>query len=114
MPVTIAGKNIMLDALALVGVKAGLHSLDPGSTGANEVSGGSYARQTITWSPAADANLDSANLPKFDVPADTWVRFYSVWSEAGVLLATGAVKEPEYFANAGQATLTDADIDLLN
>lgn len=46
-----------------------LHTADPGNTGASEVTGGSYARQTITFSAASNktttniADVTFANMP---------------------------------------------------
>ena len=48
-----------------------LHTGDPGGTGANEVAGGSYARQASTWNVASGvpavstlaANVDFAGMP---------------------------------------------------
>src|SRR5690606_6534718 len=45
--ITVNGKNAMLDALDLASLS--LHTGFPGSTGANEVTGGSYARQAVTF-----------------------------------------------------------------
>ena len=61
-----------------------LHSGFPGTTGANEISGGSpaYARQSITWNNAAARNLDSSNTPALDVPASTEVQYIGFWSAA--------------------------------
>lgn len=71
MPFTTAGKNQMLDNLGVTHVSA--HTADPGDTGANEVSGGSYARQSITFGAAAAGALDSSNTPVIPIPAGTTV-----------------------------------------
>jgi hypothetical protein len=83
------------DFVAPTTVYLALHTGDPGITGANEVTGGSYARQTITF--AADGGTgtslntgttDFASMPA--VPAPGVVAF-SLWDDptAGHCLWTG-------------------------
>lgn len=108
-----AGMAKALNALDINFVK--IHTGDPTADGsANEVSGGTYAGQTITWTTATGGNLDSSNTPTFDIPAGTTVTHYSLWSggSAGTCLATGALSASESFTGAGQYRLTDADINL--
>jgi hypothetical protein len=55
-------------AVAAVTAVAGylsLHTADPGTTGANEVSGGSYARQAITWNAASGGEQTSSDGQTF-------------------------------------------------
>lgn len=83
-----------------------LHTADPGTTGASEVTGGSpaYARQPVTWSaPTNGVITGSAN---FDVPAGTTVVSVGVWSAAsgGTFLDKGAVTS-QNFASQGAYTV---------
>lgn len=78
MPYSNAGKNLMLDALAPSHMS--LHSAYPGDTGANELAGGSYARQANTWNAAASGSKDNSNTPSFNVPAASTVAFIGFWS----------------------------------
>ncbi|GAA4059852.1 phage tail fiber protein [Actinomadura miaoliensis] len=116
MPLTNAAKNLMLDELGSVAVFASLHTADPGTTGAAEVSGGSpaYARKAITWNAAAGGNLDSSNAPVFDVPGGTTVTHFGLWSAAsgGTFYSGGQLSANETFTAQGQYTLTDADVNL--
>lgn len=109
------GKNAMLDALAGLAVFASLHTGDPGTTGANEVSGGSpaYARKAITWNAAAAGALDNNANPVFDVPGSTTVSYVGLWSAAsgGTFYGHFDVTD-EVFAGQGTYTLTDGDITL--
>ena len=108
-----AGKAKALNGLAIDFAK--IHTEDPTATGTvGEVAGGSYAGQTITWTPATDGNLDSSNQPLFDIPAGTTVSHYSLWSggDGGTCLGFGALSASEAFTGAGQYRLTDADINL--
>lgn len=106
----------MLDELAGVAVWASLHTASPGTTGVNEVSGGSpaYGRKAITWNAAASANLDNNANPVFDVPAATTVTHFGVWSAStgGTFYGGDALSDPETFAGQGTYTLSDVDISL--
>ncbi len=55
--ITTAQADVGLDAIIVTSTVyyLGLNTADPGTTGASEVTGGSYARQAITFSPAASA-----------------------------------------------------------
>ena len=64
-----AGLNAMLDALAALLDQASLHSSFPSLAGSNEISGGSYARQSITWNSAASGALDSSNQDRRRIAA---------------------------------------------
>ena len=108
MPFTDAGKNQMLDSLGTI--TASLHIADPGASGTSEVSGGSYARQTVTFSAASGGNLDSSNAPQFDVPGGTTVTHAGFW-DSTTFIGYAAVTN-ESFGGDGTYTLTDVDLSL--
>lgn len=59
-----------------------LHTADPGLTGLNEVTGGSYARQAITFGAAASKSITSSNTVDFTgMPAAT-VTHLGIWDAA--------------------------------
>ena len=66
-----AAKNTMLDALTIS--YASLHDGDPGTNGANEISGGSpaYARKAVTINAASSGSRALNADVTFDVPACT-------------------------------------------
>lgn len=109
-----AGKNVMLDQLGTVAVYASLHTADPGTTGVNEVTGGSpaYARKSITWN-AASGSKTASNAPVFDVPAGT-VAFYGLWSASsgGTYYGGGALSASETFAAQGTYTLSTTTLGI--
>lgn len=77
-----ARANAMLDTEYVTGDLLSLHSAYS-TTGANELSGGSYARQAITWAAAASrakANSGNINVP---VPAAASVAWLGIWNSAG-------------------------------
>lgn len=112
MPYTVAGKNRMLAALGATHVSA--HTADPGDSGTNEVSGGSYARSAITFNAPAAGSLDSSNVPAISIPAATTVTHVGYWDalSGGVFLGSSVVTGTEVFNNAGTLSVTDADLDL--
>jgi hypothetical protein len=59
-----------------------LHSGDPSTTGANELTGGSpaYARKAVTWNTAASGLRTNNGALVFDVPAATTVFHVGLWS----------------------------------
>lgn len=86
MTIFSGGKAAMLDALSIA--QMSLHTAYPGSAGANEVSGGSYARQACTFGAAAGSTRTLSAGVTFTVPACTveWVGFLN---GSGVMQACG-------------------------
>lgn len=92
-----AGENAAGAAILTAGTTyfLSLHSADPGTTGANEFSGGGYVRQAIvfsTWASGATANTLSISVPNAGTTASTHI---GVWStstagtyECGAVLAS--------------------------
>jgi hypothetical protein len=111
MPLTTAAKNVMLGALAEIATAVSLHTADPVSTGAAEVTGGSYARKAITWAAASGGNLDASNAPLFEVPGGITITHFGLWS-GNTFIGGGELSAAEAFTGAGTYTLTDADIAL--
>jgi hypothetical protein len=72
----------MLDAELSANDKLSLHTAYS-TTGANEVTGGSYARQTVTWAAAASRSKASSGNVDLQVPAGTTVAWIGVWNSTG-------------------------------
>lgn len=75
MAFTTLGLNKMLNGITYA--FASLHTGFPGQTGANEVTGSSYARQAITVSAASGEQRSLSAAVSFSVPACTvaWIGF---------------------------------------
>jgi len=74
-------------------VYVSLHSADPGETGANEISGGGYARQQVTFNAPSGGSMTNSNLLRWNnMPAVT-VTHVALWDAptAGNCLWTGAL-----------------------
>ena len=111
-----AGKNVALDALGDVAVYVSLHTADPGTTGTNEVTGGTpaYARKAAeAWASASGGSMSAYGTdPVFDVPACT-VAYAGLWSAstAGTFYGSAQLTS-ETFSAQGTYTLTGFTISL--
>lgn len=109
MPYTPDGKGIMLEELASQITHVSLHTGAPGTTGANEVAGGAYARKTAAFAAFDDTDAIAINPAiEFDVPAATTVAYVGFWIDGtpDVFVGYDDLDEPETFGSAGKLTLT--------
>lgn len=103
MGLTVVERNAMLDARTFNGLS--LHTADPGTTGANEVSGGTYARATgLIFGAANNGRRTCTTQPTFAVPAGTTVAFIGLWDGSTFKGSYNATDE--VFASAGTYTIT--------
>ena len=90
---SVAFRNAAVNAVALNGAHNyfSLHTGDPGTTGANEVIGGSYARVLATYPSATNGTSTTAGATH-NVPAGTTVTHFGRWSAlSGGTFFTGGV-----------------------
>ena len=80
MPLQTSALNAAAAGVAGIAAFGSLHTADPGGTGANEVTGGGYARVPLVWDPATGgvSALDSALA--FSGPASSPATYFGVWS----------------------------------
>lgn len=74
MPLTDAGRNLLLTGGLSGSVShIGIHTGDPSTTGANEVTGGTpaYARKAVAWSAASTGTQANSGALTFDIPLGT-------------------------------------------
>lgn len=57
-----------------------LHTADPGTTGASEVAGGSYARVAVTWNAPSGGSVSNSSSLSINLPASTTAGFFGIWS----------------------------------
>lgn len=115
-----AGLNNAGKALRLAGFAGGvayvsLHTADPGSGGANEVTGGSpaYARKSIGWAAPASGSVASNTAQVFDVPGGgTTITHGGYWSAptGGTFYGSRALDSPQTFATQGTYTLASGGV----
>lgn len=112
---TDAARDEALDAIGALATRFSLHSADPGSAGANELTGGSpaYARQAGTWAAASGGEMLQGGDETFDIPAGSDVAYWGSWSSDGtVFYGSGALDAVESYAGQGQYKLTGAKMTL--
>lgn len=108
------GKNSLLDGFAADAVFASLHTGNPGTNGANEVTGGSpaYARKSVSWAAAASGALASNAQIVFDVPTGTTIQYVGFWSASTSGTFYGHVTiTNETYTGQGTYTIASGDID---
>jgi hypothetical protein len=105
-------RNTETSPFPISSVRVSLHTADPGLTGASEVAGGSYARQTPTYGAAASALAETtAGVDFTGMPACT-VTHVSLWTDTGTFLMSGALSASKV-VNAGDTfQLPTAELDV--
>jgi hypothetical protein len=82
MPYTTYAKNFMLTALRADITEISLHTGDPSTTGANEVTGGGYTRASVTtadFAAAASGEVTLADDIAFVGPASGNCTHFGLW-----------------------------------
>jgi hypothetical protein len=110
------GLDAAVQGLAAAATLMSLHSADPGTDGADELSGGApvYSRQPVTWSLADPGVRNLTDPAVFDVPAGSTVTHYGTWSDDGLFQGGDALRnmngDPviETFGGQGTYTVTSA------
>lgn len=97
-------------AAAAVGGVAGwvsFHTADPGGTGTNEVTGGTYSREQTTYGSPAGGSVVGSQVTA-DIPAATTITHWGLWSAAsgGTWQGGWALTTPESYGGAGQYLFT--------
>ncbi len=106
-------RRTFLDAEALPGLYIGLNSDDPGSDGANELSG--YQRQSVTFGTAGIGRVSNRDALQFDdLPAAT-ITHFSVWdAEQEGRFLTGGKLDVGQMVPAGHTLIWRAGDLILN
>lgn len=101
-------------SLAIATPFVSLHTADPGETGANEVTGGSYARQSGSFGAASGGAISSdAGVSFTGMPAAT-ITHVGVWdaSTAGNFLWGGALAASKTTNSGDTFTIATGDLDV--
>lgn len=78
---TIQRENVAVNGYAQAATHVSLHTGDPGTTGANEVSGGGYTRAAITWAPGpTDGQV--TGTATVTVAAGVAITYAGLWTAA--------------------------------
>lgn len=113
MALSNAALQTMYTALKGMGAYVSAHTADPGTTGANEVTGGSYARQAATL-PTGSNGAGTSGQVSIPIPAGTTVKWLGLWTAAngGTFIGThNAELSPNLpFPVAGNLTATVSEV----
>lgn len=104
-----AAKALTQAAAAGGGSWFAVHTGDPGSTGANEVTGTGAARGQTAWgSPSGNPTTTVGSQAVIGVPAGVTITHWSQWSAAsgGVFQRGGVLPAPESYTGVGSYGLT--------
>ncbi len=124
MALSDAGRNNAVNGLATTAVYMSMHSADPGTTGASEITGGSpaYARKAVTWGAASSGTRNMSAAVVFDIPSGSNVSHYGLWTAAtgGVFQGGDSLRDGsnnpvvESFSGQGTYTVTTASLTINN
>ncbi len=95
-----------LDDTLVTTMYVSLHTGAVGTTGANEVAGGSYIRVAVTWGAASAGAMASTGAVTINVPASTTVTSFGFWdaSTSGNWLGGTTLTASQVYAGAGTLT----------
>lgn len=85
--------------------KISLHTGNPGTTGANEVTGGSYARGTTTWGGISGGSVTGSQVT-INVPASTTISYWGLWDGSGNYYDGGQLPTAVTYNVAGTYLIT--------
>jgi hypothetical protein len=107
-----AGKNLMLGGFAGGVTFVSLHTGDPSTNGANEVSASPYTRESVSWAAAASGSLSTSSPVVFDVPGSTTITHLGYWSAdtAGTFYGGRELDTAQTFATAGTYTIPTGNV----
>lgn len=110
MAFTSATRDALLGgtSLASLATHASLHTADPGSTGTNEITGGSYARVPITWAAPSGGTESLTASVTLQIPAGTTFTHFGLWSA----LSSGTFRGGDVLTGGSQSYPTGGTFDL--
>lgn len=107
--------NAGLDGMTALTTEVSLHSTDPGTSGAGEITGGSYERQSVSWNAATGATASADSILTFDVPGGgTDVVWVGLWGAGDIFLGGIELNVAEVFEGDGQFAVTSLTINADN
>lgn len=99
--------NAALNTIKGAATFISLHTGNPGTTGANEVAGGSYIRVATTWGTISGGSMTGTQV-SINVPAGTTITNWGLWSasSAGNYFDGGALPSNVLYSSAGTYLIT--------
>ena len=86
-----------------------LHTADPGTTGASEVTSTSYSRVAVSWGSPSSGSVSNSGALSINLPASTTASYFGVWSAStsGTYYIGGALS-PSITTGASAGTVSIA------
>lgn len=116
MGLSTSGRNDAAAGVTGAVTYVSLHTADPGTSGASEVSGGTpaYARKAVSWAAASGGSVASSASITFDVPAGVTITHFGLWtaSTAGTFKGGAALSANETFGGQGTYQLTTTTVSV--
>jgi hypothetical protein len=107
-----AGKHLMLSGFSGAATHVSLHTGNPSTNGANEVSASPYTREAVAWASPASGSLQNSAQVVFDVPGSTTITHLGYWSASasGTFYGSRALDTNQTFATVGTYTIPTGNI----
>jgi hypothetical protein len=109
MPLTNATLNLLGTELDSLIDAMSLHNGDPGTTGANEISGGGYTRETPAFTVDADGDLTLDSAVAFTGTASQAVTHVGLWG-SGTFRSGHALAGDAAFSSGGEYNVASGTI----
>lgn len=106
------GLNAQVGGLTAVAAFASLHTSEPNASGSNEVTGGTYTREAITWAAASGGTAVSSAQIVFDVPSGVTITHLGYWSAStsGTFYGSRQLDTSQTFSSAGTYTIAAGNL----
>lgn len=106
------GLNAQVGGLTAVASYASLHTAEPNNSGSNEVTGGSYTREDISWGAASNGTAVSDAPIVFDVPGGATITHLGYWSAAtsGTFYGSRQLNAQQAYATDGTYTIASGNL----
>lgn len=121
MPFTIATANKIIDKVLRgtdfthpANLYVSLHTADPAQTGANEVTGGGYARKAVTFSAGSNKETSNTSDIEFTNMPTTTVTHIGLWSAStgGVYWWGGSLTVAKALTSGDTLKIPVGDLDV--
>lgn len=99
--------NVLYEIITTRGaIYISLHTASPGTTGANEIGGGTYTRVATTWGGIANGTVSGSQVT-LNVPITT-ISFWGLWDavSGGNYYDGGPLPSSQTYASAGTYLLS--------
>lgn len=104
---SVEARNRAYNGVAGTVTHVSMHTGDPGATGADEVTGGTYARVAKTYAAPTAGAGDIVSAAAFNIPSGNTVSHWGAWDDTDYLFGE-ALGASQAFATDGTYTLNTA------